>query len=285
MRKLMAGAAICGLIAVMALAAMVTAQSSPTPTLKTGTSQNFGTILTDAKGMTLYTYDEDKPNQSNCTDAECLGEWPPLVASGQLTLAAGIPGTIGSITRPDGSKQVTYNQMPLYYFVGDQKPGDVTGDGVDEFSVAQVAGGTPAASPAASPAATTTVTVREDAKLGKFFADAQGRTLYIYTPDSPGQSVCNGSCAENWPPLIAKSDMLTLPAGVSGKLSTITRQDGSKQVTYNDKPLYYYAGDKQAGDTNGQNIGGKWFVIAPESANSAPAAPTSTSTSDDYYGH
>lgn len=148
MRKLLASLLIVGLIGVMAVSAM--AAASPNPTLKTGTSAKFGAVLTDARGMTVYTYTKDKPNQSNCT-GDCLSDWPPVVASGQLRLAPGIPGTIGSITRPGNKvKQVTYNQKPLYYFTDDKKPGDVTGNGEDGFAVVRLTSGTPVASPAAS---------------------------------------------------------------------------------------------------------------------------------------
>lgn len=287
MRKLMATAAICGLIAVMALTAMASAQSTSTPTLKAAKSTDFGTILTDANGMALYTYDKDKPNQSNCNDADCLSEWPPLIASGQLTLASGMPGKISAITRTGGIKQVAYNGMPLYTFTGDQKPGDAAGDGVDEFSIAIVPGSKPAPEPAVK-VASTTLTVRDDGSTGTLLADAAGRTLYMFASDKPGQSACTGECAENWPALTTKSTTLTLPSGVSGQLGTITRQDGSKQVTFNGKPLYYFAGDKRAGETNGKFFGSKkGFSIAQQTAGSA--APAATAPSDDnynsYYGN
>lgn len=125
----------------------------------------------------------------------------------------------------------------------------------------------PMASPTASPAAcgtpaASTVLVRTDPKLGKFLTDAQGRTLYVFKKDTPNTSQCSGRCATIWPPFTA-SGTLSLPAGVGGALGTITRADGTMQVTYEGMPLYRYAADAQPGDTKGQGIGGVWSVAAP----------------------
>lgn len=116
--------------------------------------------------------------------------------------------------------------------------------------------------PAAS--GSSTVMVSSNATLGKFLVDSKGMTLYIFTKDTAGVSNCSGGCLKVWPALIfSGTGAPTADSGVTGKLGLITRSDGSKQVTYNDQPLYYYAGDAQPGDTTGQNVGGVWFVIAP----------------------
>jgi predicted lipoprotein with Yx(FWY)xxD motif len=90
--------------------------------------------------------------------------------------------------------------------------------------------------------------------------------LYIFTNDTAdaGTSVCNGECATNWPPLL-QPDGATVagPAGATGTFGTATRDDGATQVTYKGMPLYYYAGDSAAGDTNGHEVGGVWFLAAP----------------------
>ena len=125
---------------------------------------------------------------------------------------------------------------------------------------------TPMASPeesGASPVAgNTTVLVRDDATLGKLLTDAKGFTLYYYAKDSDGKSVCNAGCAANWPPATA-SGTPTLPDGVTGTLSLITRDDGSKQLAYNGKALYTYIKDTDPGDTYGQGVGGVWTVATP----------------------
>ena len=111
----------------------------------------------------------------------------------------------------------------------------------------------------------TTVQVRQDPKLGSFLTDSNGRTLYLFKRDPLNDSVCYDNCAKAWPPFTASGD-LTLPEGVPGTLSTITRKDGTKQVTYNGVPLYYYAPDTNPGDVKGQGVGNVWFVVAPQVA-------------------
>jgi predicted lipoprotein with Yx(FWY)xxD motif len=122
----------------------------------------------------------------------------------------------------------------------------------------------PSAAESAPPvsAATGTVVVAESS-LGQILTDAEGRTLYLFTPDEAGTPTCYDSCAENWPPLTATGEV-TAGAGLDAtKLTTVDRTDGTKQVKYGDWPLYYFAADSAAGDTNGQGVGEKWFVVAP----------------------
>lgn len=90
----------------------------------TGTTA-MGAVLTDAKGMTLYTFDSDKDGMSACYDA-CAQNWPPLMAATD----AKAEGDYGLSARKDGGMQWTYRGMPLYAWVKDAKPGDTTGDGV-----------------------------------------------------------------------------------------------------------------------------------------------------------
>ena len=85
---------------------------------------SMGKIYTDAKGMTLYTYDKDEPGKSNCYD-QCAVNWPPLVAE-EGAMAEG-EWTI--IERTDGTKQWAYEGKPVYLWIQDKAPGDVTGEG------------------------------------------------------------------------------------------------------------------------------------------------------------
>jgi predicted lipoprotein with Yx(FWY)xxD motif len=108
----------------------------------TAAAANIGTFLTGPNGMTLYTHVGDSPTSSTCMGG-CATAWPPLTTSGQPMAGAGMPGQLGTMTRADGATQVTYGGLPLYYWQGDAKPGDVTGDGVSGFSVAKVSGTVP----------------------------------------------------------------------------------------------------------------------------------------------
>ncbi len=121
---------------------------------------------------------------------------------------------------------------------------------------------TEAASEGSPVAGNTTILVRDDPKLGKILTDSKGFTLYFYNKDSDGKSVCNGQCAVNWPPLKADGTP-TAPDGVTGALSTVTRDDGTQMVAYNGKPLYTYIKDTDPEDTYGEGVGGVWFVATP----------------------
>ncbi len=100
--------------------------------------------------------------------------------------------------------------------------------------------------------------------LGRFLVDGQGRSLYLLISDQPDKSTCTGNCAVNWPPLLASGQVEAGEGIDATKLGTLTREDGSIQVTYNGHPLYYFAGDAQPGDTNGHQKGGRWFLVTPE---------------------
>jgi predicted lipoprotein with Yx(FWY)xxD motif len=100
--------------------------------------------------------------------------------------------------------------------------------------------------------------------LGTFLTNASGWTLYLFTNDTQnsGTSSCYGQCATFWPAFHGSSSSLTLPQGVNASsFGTIARTDGTKQLTYQGWPLYFFAGDKAAGDTNGQGKFGTWFVV------------------------
>ena len=93
---------------------------------------DYGAILVDGEGVTLYIFTTDEPDVSNCTGG-CAETWPPVVMSGETAGLAGEGADadlIGTIERPDGSEQVTYDSQPLYYFSGDRSPGDFRGQGV-----------------------------------------------------------------------------------------------------------------------------------------------------------
>ncbi|MDN3017947.1 hypothetical protein PH210_17260 [Paenibacillus sp. BSR1-1] len=101
----------------------------------------------------------------------------------------------------------------------------------------------------------------EDAKIGKYLADAKGMTLYYFTKDQPGKSNCSGQCLENWPAFSAKE--FKVPAGFSpSDFGTIKREDnGAEQVTYKGYPLYYWIKDKAKGDVTGQGVGNVWYIV------------------------
>ena len=110
-----------------------------------------------------------------------------------------------------------------------------------------------------------TVSVATDPKLGKILVDGKGMTLYMYTKDTPDKSNCTGGCLAAWPPLLTSgSPKLGDWRGYASLVGSAKMADGKMIVTYNKMPLYYYAKDTKAGDVVGQNVGGVWFVVAPD---------------------
>lgn len=114
----------------------------------------------------------------------------------------------------------------------------------------------PTSAPAGESAGTVSVA---DSDLGMILTDGDGNTLYLLTADEQGAPTCYDDCETNWPVL---EGPVEAGDGVDGALLGQTeREDGAVQATYNDWPLYYFAGDAQAGDVNGQGVGDVWYVL------------------------
>jgi predicted lipoprotein with Yx(FWY)xxD motif len=130
-------------------------------------------------------------------------------------------------------------------------------------------------STAASPAASGTTLKTATISGTKVLTNAGGFTLYSFAPDTATKSNCNGSCAQYWPPVKGPA---TAGTGVTGKLGTITRADGSTQATYNGHPLYTYVSDTAPGQAKGNGLnlsGGVWHEVTVSGA----AANSSSSSS------
>lgn len=266
-------ALLLGSVASGVLAAPSTQQSSAT--VQVVTNSTFGPILANGQGMTLYTLSSEANGAFTCTGS-CLSVWHPLLLPAGTTaptIGTGVTGTIGIITRPEGGTQVTYNGFPLYTFVGDSAPGNATGDGIVSFGgtwhVVKIAA-TPAITPTPSPTsppqpAGPMVQVSNTTNLGPILVDSSGRTLYYNTAEKGTTLVCTGKCLGFWTPLLLSAGATTPTSGpgITGTLGSITRPDGSQQVTYNNEPLYTFSHDSKPGDTNGEGIkalGGIWHA-------------------------
>lgn len=209
-----------------------------------------GFVLVGPTGMTLYMFTDDEQNVSNCS-GDCAVNWPPLTVASEDEIlgATNMAGELGTITRDDGTLQVTYNGMPLYYWKSDMARGDATGEGVGDkwYTIAPE-----------------TVSLRTSDSLGDYLAGPSGYTLYLFANDTEGVSNCVDDCAANWPPLtVLPGEKLVAGPGIEGTLATIERPGGGMQVTYNGLPVYYWVRDTKPGDTTGEGVGGNWTVVRP----------------------
>lgn len=117
--------------------------------------------------------------------------------------------------------------------------------------------------------------------LGDVLVDADGLTLYGFTPDTNGIPTCEDDCAAAWPPLTVDSD--ELPSGLDPNVFTVVeRSDGTFQLSAGNQPLYRYSGDSAPGDVNGQGVADVWFAVSPEGeligSDGADDADTDTGT-------
>jgi predicted lipoprotein with Yx(FWY)xxD motif len=133
-----------------------------------------------------------------------------------------------------------------------------------------------AASPPKTPTGASATVGVANSSLGSILVNSNGHTLYLFKGDVGGKSACTGACATAWPPLAATGKPTAGTGLTASKLGTITRSDGTQQVTYNGHPLYLYIGDKKPGDVTGQGItafGAAWFALTPSGTQaSAPAS-------------
>jgi predicted lipoprotein with Yx(FWY)xxD motif len=134
---------------------------------------------------------------------------------------------------------------------------------------------------APAPGATGAVVTTASTSLGTILVDGTGRTVYDFANDTGTASTCNGSCAAVWHPVVSPATLPTPPAGVTGRLGSTTRSDGSSQLTVAGHPVYTFTGDGGPGETKGQGVrlnGGLWTVVSPAGSPVTDTAPSSSST-------
>lgn len=153
-------------------------------------------------------------------------------------------------------------------------------------------GSSSSSSSVAAPQSTSSATSRAGAStgsvgtasgsVGTYLTGASGRALYMWTADTGKGSNCSGACAKAWSPLITKGKAVAGHGVNAGDLGTITRSDGSSQVTYKGHPLYYFVEDSSSGMTKGQGsdaFGAKWWLVSPAGAAITKAAASTGSAS------
>lgn len=219
---------------------------------------------------TLYTFANDVAGSSTCAGS-CATVWPPLLASSsQLAMLAdrqedadptSVLAGLDIIERANSDLQWALHGMPLYYYAGDGAEAETNGENFDgswfvarplpvELFTAEGFNGQIMRGAGSVNAGINDPALRR--------GNLDGLTLYIYTRDQVGRSVCNTGCSEDWPPLYADKG-----AVATGGFTVISRDNGAPQWAYGDQPLYFYIGDNTAGDITGDGADAVWFVVRP----------------------
>ncbi|MEU6538155.1 hypothetical protein [Streptomyces sp. NPDC047000] len=218
----------------------------------------LGSVVVDGNGNTVYVFakDEATPGESSCV-GKCAETWRPVSADG-VSADTGINQVLlGSIDREDGTEQLTLAGKPLYTYAKDE-PGDTKGQGYQKAWYAATADG--ARTGVSRPA----LGVLDSPKLGRVLQDKNGRTLYLFTKDTPWPmtTACDATCRQKWTPSAPVTAADAEAAGLSPEiLFTFTTPGGTEQESFNCWPAYTFNGDKKPGETNGQGVNGVWFAI------------------------
>ncbi len=220
-------------------------QAASAGTIGTANS-TLGTVITGAGGMTLYYFTKDAVDSdtSACTGT-CADTWPAFSADTIQVSAPLSKDDFGIYTQADGKKQVRTNGLRLYYYKGDSKPGDVNGEKVENVWVA------------ATPFEY--IKIATSTERGSYLTDSEGKTLYYFIQDTPGNSILSGKSLAEFP--VFGPRLISTPSSLSPKDFTyVTRKDNLSQLAYKGMPLYYYIEDKKSGDTLLQKYSTDFFV-------------------------
>jgi predicted lipoprotein with Yx(FWY)xxD motif len=230
----------------------------------------LGRVLTNTKGRVLYVFAKDKPGVSHCS-AVCVSAWPRLTTPAKPRAEDGVRAAhLGRTTKG----QATYYGHPLYYFSGDTRPREASGQNVGSFFVIAASGKVvrPALKPKrpagpSTPAVVSTHAVGADTVV----TTAAGHTLYELSNEKAGAHptfYCRAGCVSFWIPLLTKGPPTASGSAVATELGTVKRPDGTTQATCNHHPLYTYVPDASSGVAEGEGFlesaaAGYWYDIAP----------------------
>lgn len=219
-------------------------------------------FLTDTNGMSLYTFDKDALNKSNC-DVDCQKIWP---------LFRGADTTSADLKVLEGTDHLAYRQHPLYFFANDNAIGDVNGDNVKNVWHLVYAPANSNDSQTAFSAETMTQT---------YLTDKDGRALYTFDKDTAGVSNCYGACEDTWP-IYYNATVSSVPTGLSASDFTTITRDANKSTTgllnqtaYKGKPLYYFTPDaKKSGEFKGDWVKGVWHLVEISAKKTSTVTPS-----------
>ena len=249
--------------------------SAPVPTVSL-TTTTLGAVLTGATGRSLYFFASDVNGQANCT-GNCLNTWPVFYQE-TPRLGTGLTAReFGTITRPDGTKQTTYNGWPLHYFRNDTNPGDVKGENIanmwyvakTDYTVMLASGQL-----VGNDGKSYTAAYVEGTGATPYFVDSEGRTFYRFSNDKKNKNNFTRADFSNnatWP-IVGVTAINSLPSVLNRADFSTTDVFGRTQLTYKGNPLYYFGADGGVrGSTKGVSVNrpGFWPVINAGTAEAA----------------
>jgi predicted lipoprotein with Yx(FWY)xxD motif len=221
--------------------------TSSGPSVQLTSVANFGNILTDGNGRSLYFFFDDADSNSTC-DGGCSAIWPTFYAENP-NFGSGLNSSdFAVITRADGTKQTTYKGWPLYYYAGDSKVGDVTGDKVNnlwavakaDYSVMVAVG---------QLVGLDGVNYNDQSLAGtgvsQYLTDPYGRTLYLFTKDSANTNKFTKPDFSNNPiwPIDQTNSVGSIPSILDSSEFGVISVYGKNQLTFERRPLYYFGQD------------------------------------------
>lgn len=257
---------------------------TPENSVRLSNDSEFGDIMTDSEGFTLYFFANDSNGDSNCSD-NCLAAWPAFHEE-NLTLDDGLDAAdFTVIERADGSNQTTYKGWPLYRFANDSNVGDINGDGSGEvwfvakpdYSV-MVAKAQLLGRDADGNETNLNSSFEPGDEQTLYITDADGNTLYSFINDTNGvNNFTNEDFSNNsvWPIFDSTAD--NIPSILSSEDFASVLVFGQTQLSYKGWPLYYFGQDENRGDNFGVGFpaAGVWPTVNPDTE----VAPEAESTS------
>lgn len=241
-----------------------------------GSTEVFVANLEDRTSYSLYTFDVDTSEVSNCNGA-CLGFWPALLAEDGETALAPYSIFDRQIDESGGTaRQWAFHGKPLYFFIGDVVAGDTNGTAVSNWRLARPEPWKTSASilgTVLSGSGRALVASVDDGAETTAVESKNGFSLYTFDNDSVGVSNCSESCLDTWPALMASDG-----ADAIAPYSLIERNAGGLQWAFNGLPLYFFSGDSAPGDLNGDETGSVWHL-----ARSVPLAVNTHSEESEIF--
>lgn len=246
-----------------------------------------GEVLADHEGNVLYFYSRDVKGESNCS-GECIDSWPAFHMTDLNPEDNLNADYFETIDHPDAGLQTTYKGWPLYYFSGDQQAGDAIGDGaLNEWFVAKPDYSLMNATEQLVGADGENYVIDDEGnysrgeELTNYFANDEGRTLYIFINDSTKTNNCTEGCRDNWP--VFHTEIESLPSNINrDQIGEFTAHGDRQQLTYKGWPLYYFSSDNERGDTKGVSVPepGVWPVMQKD-MEAAPGYVSGDNNSND----